>query len=180
MSELNALALNASRDLPVPELHGAVCGLLVCHGDALPIQDLLELVGVEALTDQPAVEQFVEAAARDLAAPEMTFSPLLPEDDVALEERLDALGEWCAGFLAGLAAGLARQGVGSLEHCPDEVREIVADFAAISQIDPEAEPDEPRPLDDAEADFAELQEFVKVGTLLIRSTLRHDADDPAE
>lgn len=180
MSDLTALALNAAHELPVPELHGAVCGLLVCYEEAPPTQDLVELMGVEALTDQQSVEQFVHASAEALQAEDMSFAPLLPRDDVALEERLDALGQWCGSFLAGLAAGLARQGVGTLQDCPEEVREIVADFAAISQIDPEASAGEPRPADDAEADFAELEEFVKVGTLLIMSTFGHDSGDPAQ
>lgn len=180
MSELTALALNAAHEIPVAELHGAVCGLAVCHGEAMPVDDLVELVGVEALTDQAAVEQFVHASLADLEAADMSFEPLLPDDEVELADRLEALGQWCASFLAGLAAGLARAGVTSLEQAPEEVREIVADFSAISHIDPEAPPVDgrDRPEDDAEADYAELAEFVKVGALLIQSTFAHDPDDP--
>lgn len=198
MSDLTALALNAAHQLPVPELHGAVCGLAVCHGAALPLQDLMELVGVEALTDQEAVESFVTASIEDLQAEDMSFAPLLPADEVPLADRLEALGQWCGSFLAGLAAGLARQGIGSLDDCPEEVREIVRDFAAISQVDAGARgaenhrgggTDEDADAGDtagspaelaAEADYVELEEFVKVGALLIMSTFGHDADDPAE
>jgi hypothetical protein len=193
VTDLTALALNAAHQLPVAELHGVVCGLAVCHGEALPIHDLIELVGIDALSDQAAVEQFVSASVANLQAQDLSFSLLLPEDDVALEARLEALGEWCGSFLAGLAAGLARRGAGSLEDCPGEVREIVRDFAAIAEIDASAmegptpaqlqpsDPDGGAPSTDAaEADFVELEEFVKVGALLIMSTLAHDADDPAD
>ncbi len=115
----------------------------------------------------------------------MGFEPLLPGDDAALEDRLEALGQWCGSFLAGLAAGLARRGVGSLSDTPEEVREIVGDFAAIARIDAAAGA-EPGPKEDvggaadaAEADYMQLTEFVKVGALLITSTLGHDADDTA-
>lgn len=178
MSDLTALALNAAHQLPVAELHGAVCGLGVCHGEAVPIQDLIELVGVEALTDQASVEAFVTASVAELRSEDMSFAPELPGDDAPLGDRLEALGEWCGAFLAGFAAGLARRGAGSLDDCPEEVREIVRDFSAIAQVDP-SEVSDDRSTDALESDFVELEEFVKVGALLIMSTFEHDADDPA-
>jgi uncharacterized protein YgfB (UPF0149 family) len=177
MTDLTALALNAAHQLPVAELHGAVCGLGVCHGQAVPIQDVVELVGIDALTDQASVEEFVSASVADLQSEELSFAPLLPADDAGLPARLEALGQWCSAFLAGFAAGLARRGAGSLADCPEEVREIVRDFSAIAQVDPEGTGEEAA-TEAAEADFVELAEFVKVGTLLIMSTLEHDADDP--
>lgn len=179
MSDLTALALNAAHQLPVAELHGAVCGLGVCHGEATPVSDLVALLGVEALTDQASVETFVAASVDALEAEDMSFAPLLPGDDTALADRLEALGQWCSSFLAGFAAGLARRGAGSLDDCPDEVREIVRDFSAIAQVDADEAAETAgaetagaeRGADAAEGDFAELQEFVKVGTLLIMSSL---------
>ncbi|HEX7036756.1 MAG TPA: UPF0149 family protein [Pseudomonadales bacterium] len=188
LPDLTALALNAAHQLPVAELHGAVCGLAACHGEDVPIEDVVALLGVDSLTDEAAVREFVSAAAADLAAEDMSFMPLLPEDDVALEDRLEALGQWCASFLAGLAAGLARRGVGTLDSCPDEVKEIVRDFAAIAQVDPLGSTVDPsgsagdaqgssERREAAEQDFVELEEFVKVGALLISSTLAEDDAD---
>ena len=107
----------------------------------------------------------------------MTFAPLLPEDDAPLAVRTEALGQWCGSFLAGLAAGLARRGAGSLEDAPEEVREIVADFAAIAQIDPESAE---LSADALEGDLVELEEFVKVGVLLVMSAFEHESDDSPE
>lgn len=173
MTDLTALALNAAHQLPVAELHGTVCGMAVCLGDAVPVADVVELLGVDALSDQDSVEEFVAACVADLQAEDMSFAPLLPGDEAALEARLEALGQWCSGFLAGLAAGLARRGTASLDDCPEEVREIVRDMAAIAQV--EAQP----PQEDGESDFVELAEFVKVGTLLTMTTFDHAAEDPA-
>jgi uncharacterized protein YgfB (UPF0149 family) len=170
VSDLTALALNAAHQLPVAELHGAVCGLGVCHGEATPVSDLVALLGVEALTDQASVESFVAASVEALEAEDMSFAPLLPGDDTALADRLEALGQWCGSFLAGFAAGLARRGAGSLDDCPEEVREIVRDFSAIAQVDAD-EAAEAAGAEAAEGDFVELEEFVKVGTLLIMSSL---------
>ncbi len=182
MADLTALALNAAHGLPVAELHGVVCGLAVCHSDRVPMQDLVELVGTEALTDEAAVARFVEASVRNLKAPDMTFAPLLPEDEAELSARLEALGQWCGSFLAGLAAGLARQGAGSLDDCPEEVQEIVRDFSAIARVDAETSADDETAAEReaAESDLLELQEFVKVGVLLMMSVFGHDADDPSE
>lgn len=170
MTDLTALALNAAGGLPVAELHGTVCGIAAGSGGAVPMQDLVTLLGDE-LVDEASVARFVTAVLADLDAEDFSFAPLLPGDDQALGARLEALGEWCGGFLTGFAAGLARSGRGSLDDTPEEVREIVRDLAAIAQVDADA------PSDSAEADLIELEAFVKVGVLLIRSTLAHATDD---
>ncbi len=180
MADLTALALAAANEISAAELHGAVCALAACDGadaDTL-IGDLVALLGVDALTDQTAVEAFVDASMADLRREDMSFAPLLPGDDAPLPARLEAVGEWCGSFLAGLAAGLARRGAASLDDCPEQVREIVRDFAAIAQVDPDATGAEPESAN-AESDLTEIEEFVKVGTLLISSTFEHEADDTA-
>lgn len=182
MADLTALALAAANELSIAELHGAVCALAACAGEDASesptlLGDLVALLGVDALTDQASLQDFVDATTRDLRQEDMSFAPLLPDDDAPLPERLEALGDWCGSFLAGLAAGLARRGTGTLEDCPEQVREIVADFAAIAQVDPQTAASGG---DAAEADFVEIEEFVKVGTLLISSSLEHEADDSAD
>jgi uncharacterized protein len=179
VSDLTALALNAAGGLPVAELHGTVCGIAAGAGiadgggvAAVPMQDLLVLLG-DDLVDESSVGRFVAATLDNLDAEDLSFFPLLPDDDDGLAGRLEALGEWCGGFLAGFAAGLARSGFGSLEETPEEVREIVRDLAAIAQVDAASA------ADSAEGDLAELEEFVKVGVLLIRSTLADASDDSA-
>jgi uncharacterized protein len=177
--DLTALALNAAGGLPVSELHGAVCGIAAGAGIAaggggadVPMQDLLALLG-DDLVDESSVGLFVAATLDNLDAEDFSFAPLLPGDDDGLAGRLDSLGEWCGGFLAGFAAGLARSGFGSLEETPEEVREIVRDLAAIAQVDTASA------ADSAENDLVELEEFVKVGVLLIRSTLADASNDSA-
>jgi uncharacterized protein YgfB (UPF0149 family) len=75
---------------------------------------------------------------------------------------------------------VARRGVGSLDDCPEEVREVVRDFAAIAQVDVASAAASD---DDAEEELMELEEFVKVGALLIMSSLDEidvdETDDPA-
>jgi hypothetical protein len=61
----------------------------------------------------------------------------------------------------------------SLTELPEEVQELVADFAAIAQLDPEDEAG-------GEKDFMQLEEYVKVGTLLVMSLLSDAGDDSEE
>ncbi|MDH3644782.1 MAG: UPF0149 family protein [Gammaproteobacteria bacterium] len=184
MTDLTALALNAAQSLSVAEIHGVVCGLAVWQPERFELQELTDLVGVDALTDEFSVEAFVNGSVEALQAEDMSFAPLLPDDDVELEQRLDAVAEWCAGFLAGFgAAGMARE-MSSLEVLPEEIQEIVGDLSAITDIDVDgiagAQDDAEygdADQDSIEEDLIQIHEFVKVGVLLIFSMINLPQDD---
>ena len=177
LAELEILALEAAggpeRGLTPAELHGATVGIGVADPGRFELQDLVNLLGADVLTDSEAVERFVSATLDALHAQDMSFAVLLPEDDRPMTERLVALTNWCQSFLAGLVAGLSRRGVASLSGMPEELQEIVKDFAAIAQLDTELAEEE------SEADFVELEEYVKVGALLVMS-LESDAGDDSK
>jgi uncharacterized protein YgfB (UPF0149 family) len=177
-AELEILALEAAsgpeQGLTPAELHGATIGIGVGDPGRFDLQDLVDLMGTEVLTDWESLERFVAATLETLHAEDMSFALLLPGDDEAMAERLGALAMWCQSFLAGLVVGLNRRGIGELGGLPEEVQEIVQDLVAIAQLDTELAEE------DAEADFVELEEYVKVGTLLIQSLSVDDGDDPEE
>ncbi len=93
------------------------------------------------------------------------FQPLL-SDETALSERALALGQWCQGFLYGLANTTRRD---LLEQ--GELGEVLQDFAQISQAARGEEESEV-----AENAYAELVEFVRVGVLLCFEALRGERD----
>jgi uncharacterized protein YgfB (UPF0149 family) len=167
VNELELLALEAvagpEQGLTPAELHGATVGIGVADAERFELQDLVDLLGADALSDAETVSQFVAASMDVLHMHDMSFALLLPDDDAEMADRLSALSDWCQSFLAGLVAGLNRRGIEELNDLPEEVGEIVRDFAAIAQLD--SEPGE----DDGEADFVELEEYAKVGALLIMS-----------
>ena len=179
LSDLHALALNAIRDqaqsLSISELHGAVVGIGVCNEQSFSLQSLVDLLGVDALSDENDVEAFVNASLEILFADDMSFTPLLQEDEAPLEIRATAIGEWTGSFVAGLVAGLGEQAAGSFASLPEEVQEIVEDFAAITEIDLAGETGE-----EAEADLLQVQEFVKIGALLVMSLLNDVSSDTTE
>ncbi|HEY5645784.1 MAG TPA: UPF0149 family protein [Pseudomonadales bacterium] len=165
-------ACGPAQGLSTAELHGATIGIGVA-GDRFELQDLVELLGSEALSDGERVARFVDEALAALHAEDMSFTLLLPDQEVPRSERLAALAGWCQSFLTGLVAGLARRGTASLTELPEEVQELVEDFAAIAQLDPEDEAG-------GEKDFMQLEEYVKVGTLLVMSLLSNAGDDSEE
>jgi hypothetical protein len=89
---------------------------------------------------------------------------LLPADDELLSSRTEALSQWCAGFLFGLALGGFREEVAM----PDNVSEVMKDFSEISRAgftsDATDEADE--------AAYMEIVEYVRMGVLLLYEELQ--------
>jgi len=84
-----------------------------------------------------------------------TLSLMLPDDDVDIRDRLEALAHWINGFMVGLAFGGLR-----VEDLDKELREAFDDLRAISAVDLEVEAGE-----DSEQPFAELVEYVRMVVL---------------
>ena len=166
--------------MTVSELHGGFCGVLCAGGAAAASTWIEEFV---AETEAPADE--VEEARdifrvmevetrRALASTDLEFRPLLPEDDSALDARVEELALWCHTFLSGLALGglsltedSTRLSVDSDAEAATEtsLEEIVKDFAAISRAGLSAgELSDPT---DADFALAEIVEYVRVSVQIV-------------
>lgn len=198
--QLSELSAAARRGVSAAELHGAACGIAVTTTAEHPGFALVELLGADALAHAEAVDEFMAVALDSIVDEELAFEPLLldvadgitdPEDfnsDTAAA-FVEALAQWCAAFVAGLFAGLpaaeAADGdpldsddindgawVGRLNLGPD-AEELVQDLVAIAQLDTTVDADA---LDDQEAAFTELREFVRVAVMLLAAG-RNGASD---
>lgn len=113
------------------EAHGCLCGAL-CARRTYSLAEWLEEILPEAATtevdDGSVFAELHEATTRFLVAPDMEFEPLLPDDDVDLAPRVEALGEWCQGFLYGFGAS----GTAATLALPEEVAEVLGDLAGIA------------------------------------------------
>lgn len=142
------------------ELHGALCGWLA-GGGASTQRDWLASVLVDASLAAPdensPLDQLRQASAAQLGDRSFGFDLLLPEADAPLVIRSGALFDWCRGFLGGF--GLAAGGKSSLS---EEGSEALADIAKLAAAQPQEEGD-----DEDEAALAEIEEFVRVATLLL-------------
>ncbi len=154
----------------VAELHGCVCGLL-CSGGGDASERWLDECLKDAGGDLETVERLRARlnelgidAWRTLAGGELGFEPLLPHDEMPLEERVHALAEWCQGFLAGL-------GLGGLDpqllddRGRDAITEIFNDFSEISR----AVLEDDSSSESAQPDFSlvEVVEYVRVSVQIV-------------
>lgn len=149
------------------ELHGVLCGRLAA-GARIQESDWLAMVcehmGLPptAAEDSRELHTFMVTAYAEtleqLTSADMSFRPLLPDDDYAIEQRLEALISWVRGFLEGMALSAGE----ALGQAPDEIRELIEDLVAISQLSDEEEQD-----DDSEQQLMEIIEYVRLGALSV-------------
>ncbi|UTF59239.1 UPF0149 family protein [Gilvimarinus sp. DA14] len=156
------------------ELQGMLCGRLC--GTPLNEADWLRLVSdFMALTDEPdqattdALLDFLKQTRGQLGGEGFSFVLLLPDDDQSMSERVEALSQWCHGFLSGFgASGAVEQG----EVNPD-IADTLEDFSAIVQIE-----SDDNDAASAESDFIEVAEYVRMSALTLYQAF-HGSDNPA-
>lgn len=173
----------AGAELPTAEVHGLMSALACIpseyhsgeyhSGEYRPGEHCIALVQAEALGQrigEPSaarglvvLESAFDSTAKALDSEELAFQPALPRDDEPLGDRTEALGAWCAGFLAGL--GLA--GIGDFESIFSvDTVEFLTDLREMSRI--ELDPDEDSA---AERAYVELVEYMRIGVIVVREEL---------
>lgn len=103
---------------------------------------------------------------------DFAFALLLPDDEVDLELRTDAMAHWCQGFLMGLRYG----GVTDFSKFSGELGEIIDDITEISQVTAGQ-------LDyseEEEQSYAELVEYLRVGVMLFNETLNAQVNENSQ
>lgn len=103
-----------------------------------------------------------EETGQRLTGIEFLFAPLLPAGP--LPAQVDALGDWCRGFLLGLSAAGVNPG-----DLPGDAGEFVADAGRIA----EAEMDDDGSIDEQERELAEIVEYLRIGVQIVYEEL-HD------
>lgn len=155
-------ALADWHDVSISELHGFVTGILtVCDAPKAEVwQTLLTELSFSEL-EQNAL-QLVSTEAEDIVAllvdeqDSYQFTPLLPDDEHPLYERLIALKDWSNGFLTGFGmTGSALR----IEEQP-----LFNDLAKIGalRIDEHDEALQSNDNPEGEANYMELVEFVRM------------------
>jgi len=162
--ELTQLAGRAARGITPTELHGAACGIFAAGGTQT---DLIELVGEDALTDQESLAAFWHGCLSVAFSHDLEFAPVLDaDDDVHVAQRVDALAQWSATFLAGYTR------LKETSEIVGDTREIIKDLTAIAQADTDMDESQAN-----ETDFVDLFEFVRVaGMLLFADAIDLDTD----
>lgn len=144
------------------ECHGQICALLCGSADPKMIEAFLERWARDAEENvntgaQALLQRMVSESKAALEDADFAFAPLLPADAVSLDVRVGSLAEWAQGFLY----GLVEAGTGWAD-APEAVREVITDFVEIARLRAGGLADE-----DDEQSYAELVEYVRMGTLLM-------------
>ena len=156
--------LRDARALQEPaEAHGTLAGALCSSSDYGIIEWLHEILPDDSPEDEAlqssVLQNVYDSMVRTLAGNEADFAPLLPDDEVPLAERADALSAWCQGFLYGLGSGPASDPA----KVSTEAGEIIHDLTEITHVGVAADEQN----EENELAFAEVVEFVRVGVQLL-------------
>ena len=88
-----------------------------------------------------------------------------------MDVRISGLADWCSGFSLGLIMG----GLNDKMLVSDDVREFVEDVQYISDASFSAEDSS---TDQSEQSFTEIEEYVRMGVLLINEELQPISQKP--
>ena len=144
------------------EAHGWLSGALCVRKDYGATDWLAELTadsGGKASAAEPALTDLPAETLDALGSDGFEFTPLLPDDDAPLADRVAALAAWSGGFLYGIGTGASAKVVAGA----GDVGEFLRDLADIARA--ELEPG--RAGEAGEKDFWELVEFVRGGAQLV-------------
>ena len=171
----DALA-RAQTSMDPSDCHGLLAGLICAAGFADPRLWMAEVFEDYNPKDKPQAEAFrlVQALYEDelarMNSPDLDFTLLLPDDEDALRDRVASLGSWCGGFLSGLGLG----GVKEQAQLPEEISELIDDFAQISRVDFDLD----SPDQEEQAAFEEVVEYVRIGVLFVNEELQPSKAPP--
>jgi uncharacterized protein len=168
--ELAQLLQSADADSSASEAHGMLGGTICAAGKTAPGLWLEYLLGegntlsAAASDSSDMLLSMQSELLRQLNDDAFGFELLLPPDDVPLPVRTEALSQWCAGFLYGLALGGFREDVA----LPDSVSEVVKDIFEISHARFDYEM-----MDESdESAYMEIVEYVRMSVLLLYEELQ--------
>lgn len=178
IDEIAAVLEQLDSDMGPAECHGAFTGLLCAVGKAdkeqwlqrlLPEVESGDLLAKESLK---TLGHLYDETVRQLNDAVLDFQLLLPDDEEPLEERIEALAEWCQGFLLGMSEG----GIKDLAGLPGDSGEVMRDMVEIAR----AGSYDLNGNEEDEISYNELLEYVRTGVLLINEELNPTQAPPQD
>jgi len=167
---------SAQADITVAEFHGTFCALM-CTRAPVDTRAWVDEIVVHGLPDGTSEDDLwrdclVEIADLTSAAfvdGECNLEILLPDDDQSLQERSQALVDWCSGFLFGI--GLQPAAV--CEGLSTDSQEVINDILDFTHMDVSPGVDEDQM---GEKSYFELVEYLRVGAMLLYEEIIHGAE----
>lgn len=168
--KINGALMRLHAGIDSAECHGVLCGLLAVQDEnaqscwlahCAPGVETGDLLAQEAMD---MLQSVYSQVLEQIKSPDFVFQLLLPDDDSALSERVEAFAHWCQGFLMGMSLG----GIVDTAKLPGELPEFVHDlleFTHASDFDTDDLQDE--------QSWLELIEYVRMGVLLFHEEIRN-------
>ena len=164
------------------EAQGLICGVLCAANNeeagASWVPVLLADQNNGAASDSGPIKQVTlmlvavhQQLLECLQSKDFALRLLLPDEEQPVANRLEALADWCSGFLMGLVAG----GAGDINKLPAESAEIAGDLMKITEVVSEEEAGE-----EEEESLMQLEEYVRLGALAIYDELHPQESDAAD
>jgi yecA family protein len=174
--ELEELLYRIDASMGAAEAHGALCGMLCARGTVELSEWVDHVVGEQEQGSDLLHDVVHKLSELHQVTLEMIndttgdFTLLLPDDDDSLPERVEAISAWCQGFIYGLAAGGIQQG----SELPEDAEELLKDMVEISRAGHDVDDggDEAANEDEDEVALMEIEEYVRMGVLLIYEELQ--------
>ncbi len=167
---MESLLRRADCQYSAAEIQGVACGLLVVdlNADAEKwLGQIFQEYDPQNVLQQDIsheLKQYIQNLRLQMQDSNLEFSLLLPEDDEALEDRVDAMQEWTQGFLLGIALA----GLQDFSALPEDSKELVDDFIEISKVGNFTVDD----LEESEEAYIHIVEYLRMGVLLIAEELQ--------
>lgn len=164
-TEAEALLMRTDCHYTPAEVQGVVCGMLAINLNSEVLAWVKYII--DNFDEQNVLHQdiknelkvFWDDIRSEMLDASLAFGLLLPDDNEALEDRVDAMQEWIEGFLMGIALA----GVQELDQLPEDSKELVDDFLSISK---EKQLDMSNTEESEEA-YLQLVEYLRMGTIVI-------------
>ncbi|MWJ29167.1 UPF0149 family protein [Halomonas sp. ZH2S] len=144
-------------------LDGRLCALLALH-EVTPqawLEEVCQGLGVEQPRDPASAERLLgwrRQTLEALAASEMNYEPILPDELYSLAEQATGLKEWAQGFLELVDEADETQ----RKQWSDTLKEVLADLHGLEQIETDID-DSP----ENENDLFALTEHARMAAMLL-------------
>lgn len=157
-------------DMEAVECHGLLVGMLSAKNDIEPMSWLRILspeFNPQDLLMKEARDNLIQlhtATLNGLSDSTLEFQLMLGDENDTLEQRIEMLGDWCQGFLL----GIAKQGWSDYAKLPGDAAEVVQDILEISNAVSYALEEDAEENENA---YMQLVEYLRTGVLLINEIL---------
>ncbi|WP_100643123.1 UPF0149 family protein [Alteromonas facilis] len=181
MNELNYETLSAllgrnNVTADAAELQGILCGMMA-GGMSLSdrewqpaIADMFNAGEPMAPEVADALQTLFDKTSQQMVDGDFALTLMLPDDAAPINERGSALINYVQGFMTGF--GLHQN---DLTNCSADVKEALEDFAEIVKLEDAMTEDE-----ESEKALFEVQEYIRVSTMLCFSELGHSPLDDSQ